>query len=78
MGSSTYFKTRLVCNASGLTCPALGEDLILLDQMDGDWQRWFLVTLSALDRMTFIVVQYLQYSATCFDQISDLLQALDN
>ena len=34
--------------------------------------------LSALDRMTFIVVQYLQYSATCFDQISDLLQALDN
>jgi hypothetical protein len=34
--------------------------------------------LSALDRMTFIVVQYLQYSATCFNQISDLLQALDN
>ena len=34
--------------------------------------------LSALDRMTFIVVHYLQYSATCFDQISDLLQALDN
>ena len=63
---------------SWLACPALGEDLILLDQMDGDWQRWFLVTLSALDRMTFIVVQYLQYSATCFDQYSDLLQALDN
>ena len=30
--------------ASWLACPALGEDLILLDQMDGDWQRWFLVT----------------------------------
>ena len=29
---------------SWLACPALGEDLILLDQMDGDWQRWFLVT----------------------------------
>ena len=34
--------------------------------------------LSALDSVTFIVVQYLQYSATCFDQYSDLLQALDN
>ena len=32
------------CDTSWLACPALGEDLILLDQMDGDWQRWFLVT----------------------------------
>ena len=29
---------------SWLACPALGEDLNLLDQMDGDWQHWFLVT----------------------------------
>ena len=33
--------------------------------------------LSALDRMTFIVVQYLPDSETCFDQFSDLIQASD-
>ena len=63
---------------SWLACPALGGGS-KSSRPDG-WRLAALVFghLSALDRMTFIVVQYLQYSATCFNQISDLLQALDN
>ena len=77
-------KTQFLVNLSTAEiCVMVGTSSPLEESFTARPDGWILATLvfghlSALDRMTFIVVQYLQYSATCFDQYSDLLQALDN
>ena len=77
-------KTQFLVNLSTAEiCVMVGTSSPLAESFSARPDGWILATLvfghlSALDSMTFIVVQYLKYAAICLDQNPDLLQALDN